>query len=92
MKENSRNPKISGVFSCYTKKTASTAAGSQKLYPADLEKLQNGLSLDENKEIQMANDLKAPMNIKASYIMQEKETNQQSSTGQREVKSADLKT
>ena len=37
---------------------------------ADLEILQNGLSLDENKEIQMANELKSSMNIKAPSIMQ----------------------
>lgn len=37
---------------------------------ADLECLQNGLSIDENKEIQMANELKSSMNIKAPSIMQ----------------------
>lgn len=37
---------------------------------ADLEILQNGLSLDENKEVQMANELKSSMNIKAPSIMQ----------------------
>ena len=37
---------------------------------ADLKCLQNGLSLDENKEIQMANELKSSMNIKAPSIMQ----------------------
>ena len=37
---------------------------------ADLEILQNGLSLDENKEIQMANELKSSMNIKTPSIMQ----------------------
>lgn len=37
---------------------------------ADLEILQNGLSLDENKEIHMANELKSSMNIKAPSIMQ----------------------
>ena len=37
---------------------------------ADLEILQNGLSLDENKEIQMANELKSSMNIKAPSITQ----------------------
>ena len=35
-----------------------------------MEILQNGLSLDENKEIQMANELKSSMNIKAPSIMQ----------------------
>ena len=37
---------------------------------ADLEILQNGLSLDENKEVQMANELKSSMKIKAPSIMQ----------------------
>ena len=37
---------------------------------ADLKCLQNGLSLDENKEIQMANELKSSMNIKTPSIMQ----------------------
>ena len=37
---------------------------------ADLEQLQSGLSIDENKEIQMANELKQSMNIKAPSIMQ----------------------
>ena len=37
---------------------------------ADLKCLQNGLSIDENKEIQMANELKSSMNIKAPSIMQ----------------------
>lgn len=37
---------------------------------ADLECFQNGLSIDENKEIQMANELKSSMNIKAPSIMQ----------------------